>query len=618
LAQWLLALPAARLVLFFDDLQWADHATLEALGYVMRRLRDRPLLVAATVRTEDAGPEVEELAAGWQREGVCGRVIMRRLEAAEAGQLALALHGDEAPRWVERSGGNPYFLIELCRAGGEAVPGVLADLVRARLGRLGAGAQQVLQAAAVLEPAFDFPVLRRVSGRDEAETLDALDALLRAGVLVERGSAYAFAHPLVGSVVREGLSAARGAFLHRRAAEALEAAHAGWLEPAAGRLAEHYARAGQPPQAARFAELAGAHALGLAAFRAAADFYRRALAFEPTPGRLLGLGRALYRQGEIAEARAVLQRAQREFMAVGDRTGALWADLALYDSYLRAGHIDEVLRWAASRPGDFAPGVEPAAQAFAYHLIGAALLHARRPLDEAEHHLQAGARLAAEHDLLEVYARCQFGLASVRAQRGDLAGAVDAYRKVVDLARAGGDVFHEALAHNNAAYHALLLGDLPAAHAHVAAGLALAEARGLDVLQQWLFSTRGEIALAERQWEAAENWFERGLAEAERFDNPEMSATYRANLGLVSRGRGRLPEARRRLEAARQSAPDNVLRARINLWLAEVALDLGDQAGALSALERAEVRLTGGGHTALQEWAERVRAAVTAGPGRSP
>ena len=60
--------------------------------------------------------------------------------------------------------------------------------------------------------------------RERWETLDALDDLLESGILVEWGEHYAFAQPLVAMVVRDGLSAARRAFLHRRAAEALERA----------------------------------------------------------------------------------------------------------------------------------------------------------------------------------------------------------------------------------------------------------------------------------------------------------------------------------------------------------------------------------------------------------
>jgi predicted ATPase len=57
-----------------------------------------------------------------------------------------------------------------------------------------ASAVQVLQAAAVLGDGATFPVLQAASGRSEEETLDALDAL-HAAVLVVQDRAYRFVHP---------------------------------------------------------------------------------------------------------------------------------------------------------------------------------------------------------------------------------------------------------------------------------------------------------------------------------------------------------------------------------------------------------------------------------------
>ena len=45
----------------------------------------------------------------------------------------------------------------------------------------------------------------------------------------------------------------------------------------------------------------------------------------------------------------------------------------------------------------------------------------------------------------------------------------------------------------------------------------------------------GEVALAEKQWDEAEDWFRRGLAETEQLGNPEMAANDLANLGLIAR-----------------------------------------------------------------------------------
>jgi ATP/maltotriose-dependent transcriptional regulator MalT len=112
-----------------------------------------------------------------------------------------------------------------------------------------------------------------------------------------------------------------------------------------------------------------------------------------------------------------------------------------------------------------------------------------------------------------------------------------------------------------------------------------------------LYSTRGEIALAEHQWDEAESWFKRGLAETEHYGNLEQAANYRANLGLAARGRGDLDSALTLLETARTSAAGLTaphLQTQIDLWLAELYLERGERAAAGEALARAEARLAGG------------------------
>jgi DNA-binding SARP family transcriptional activator len=613
--QALLALGANPLALFLDDLHWADPTTLDWLDYFVHRLQDRPVLVVAALRPEDAPAPLARLQARWAREGLARRINLTRLTAEESIALAAALGVDPtiAQRVQLQSAGNPYFLIELIRAlPSENVPPVLAELVRARVNRLPDGARQVLQAAAVLEPDFDFGTLRRTSGRGEEETLDALDALLSTGVLEERAEAYAFSHPLVCKVVRGELSGARRAFLHHRAAQALELTYAGRLAPVAGRIAEHYAQSmvyhsqnGDSGRAAYFAEMAAEHALRLAAPAEAVAFYRQALALEPTPAREFGLGQALLRQGDIAEVRTVLERAMRGFESSGDRPRAGRASLRIAETFFASARFAEGQAWIEKGLNYLDQANDVESHALAHLLLGSSGASA-----ETEQHLRSAARHAQESDLFELGARSHFVLGNLLAERGDLAAALESYRAAVALAEKAGDEFQQALALNNLAYHSLLAGDLTAAHQYVEAGLALADQRALRIPLQNLYSTRGEIALAEHQWRDAEEWFERGLAEAERNANAREIANARANLGLTARGQGDLDAALVLLDSARESAArltDQHLQIKIDLLLVELYLQRGERTAASEALRRAEAALQTSPRRLWQEWAARLR-----------
>lgn len=633
LVQGLLALRADPLILFFDDLHWADQTTLTWLGYLTHRLRQQPLLLVATYRPEDAPPPLVHLLASWTRAGSVRKLALARLTPEESTVLVAELGGDPAlaGRLQAQSGGNPYFLLELYQAAPGDIPPALAELLRARLDRLPDCAQQVLQTAAILEPGFDLPTLRRVSGRSEEEILDALDQILQTGLLGERDNRYFFAHPLVAVVVRDSLSGARRAFLHRRAAEALEVIYAGHLSPLAGRLADHFTQAGDASRAATYAEMAAQHALALAAPAEAVDFYRQAIALDPRPPRQIGLGQALQWQGDLAGARTAFEEALAEFERQGDRLGAARASLELAGTYLPAGRADETVRWAeqglrhlghptgpaavhtpaeslSPQPVEEAR-LDPSAHASAHLLLGSGLLGSgHRPAELAEH-LTAAARLAAEYHLPQVAANSRFLLGNFLAERGDLAGAIEAFRDSIRLAQTANDQYLEVLAHNNTAYHALLAGDLAAARTHIETALALAEARALIVPLQYLYGTRGELALAEGKWAEAESWFQRGLAEAEKHHNFEHIANYQAKLSRAARSRGDLDNALILLEQARETtrplaAPH--LQIQLELWLAELYLERGERAAAAAALARAETRLAGGERRRLQAWADRL------------
>ncbi len=610
-AQCLLALP--RPVIFFlDDAHWADRATLDWLDYLVHRLRDQALLLIVAYRPEDAPASLVHLAAGWGREGLTRRVPLTRLTNAESASLIVSLGGDPAlaERVHAQTAGNPYFLIELIRAGTNQVPTVLTELVRARLDRLPEGALQVLQAAAVLAPDFDFATLRRTSGRGEEETLGGLDTLLGAAVLIERNAHYEFSHPLVATVVLDGLSGARRAFLNRRAAEALEATHANRLPQIAGRLTALFALAGDAAHAARYAEIAAQRAVALAATDEAISFYRQAIALEPTPARQFGLGQVLLRHGELTPAREAYESALREFEAAGDRRGAGSAAIGISETFFPQGRFDDARRWIEKGISYLDAEGSLESHALAHLLLGSTPRGDAQTPGEAERHLNQATKHALEEHLPDLAARAQFMLGNLMAERGDLAHANVAYQESIAYAQAAKNDYQEILGHNNLAYHSLLAGDLATAHAQIDQAMALADSRALRLPLQYLYSTRGQIALAEKEWDAAEDWFKRGLAEAEANANAEQAAGSQVNLGLAARGKGDLDSALIFLEAAREAAGKIAtphLQIQIELRLAELYLQRGERTAAAQALQRAEKQLAGSQRRGLQEWADRLR-----------
>ena len=362
---WLVANLAERdpVLIAVDDAHWADAMSLRFLLYLARRLEDvaAVLLVASRPAGEqaDGGP----LA---QIGGLPGAIVLRPAPLPEPDVACMiANRGIQgvAPEFVgachRATGGNPFLLGELLAAfteGGvrgtaadvgrvEAVaPESIARWVLSRLVGLGDDARRLASACAVLGSASALSDAAALAELEPDAAATAADALIAANILTA-GRPYEFVHPLVRAAIYDGLSPARRAEAHRRAARltadrgaplARVAAHLLSSDPgrdqwAAGVLraaAQEATATGAPASAASFLERAVQEAppralraellveLAEAQLKAglpgAAQHMREALDLQDEPrGRAelcLALGRGLFSMGDAAAAREVFRR----------------------------------------------------------------------------------------------------------------------------------------------------------------------------------------------------------------------------------------------------------------------------------------------------------------------
>ncbi|HKD77654.1 MAG TPA: hypothetical protein VKB76_19265, partial [Ktedonobacterales bacterium] len=223
-------------------------------------------------------------------------------------------------------------------------------------------------------------------------------------------------------------------------------------------------------------------------------------------------------------------------------------------------------------------------------LMGAALAMEGRDLPAGEHYLQEAA--ASHRHTGDSAGLCAdlFDLGNVAAQRGDLVHALEFYQEAGQAAEAGHIPYFLALAHNNFAYHSLLLGQLEAAQQAMKQGLRVAETHEIIGALLHLYSTQGEILLYLAEWTEATKWFERGLSLAEELGNLERQAGYRAGLALCAHGKQDLIGATALLEEARSLIADQGywhLQTRIFLWIGEIWLLRGQIDHAWQHLENA-------------------------------
>ena len=304
----LLALAAhLPMVLFLDDLQWADASSLELLSHFSEWITQAPVLVLGAYRAHEVEGDhpLRRALNAWRRAGLLTVLALQALSQTAVEELLQELttwRGDD-PSFgnliYRETAGNPLFVVETLaslrdekrlpssveewrrdfRTDAVTIPPGVQMIIEARLNRLDDISRQIVTAAAVMRGSVEVEVVQSVSGRSEGEALEGLDRLLSSGLLVEQGQdEFTFSHDKIREVAYQGLSLHRRKLLHRRAAETLERYHRGHAQSIAGRLAYHYELAGIQDRALKYHVQAADTAKEQYALEAATAHYQKAVA----------------------------------------------------------------------------------------------------------------------------------------------------------------------------------------------------------------------------------------------------------------------------------------------------------------------------------------------------
>jgi DNA-binding SARP family transcriptional activator len=309
-------LRSGPLVVVVEDLHWADRSSLKCFEHVTQQFRTDQLLLVGTARDESV-PEVRHTLGGLARsagfvrlelEGI-PRTHIRMLAESYAGR---ALEDVELDVIVERTEGNPFFVIELARWLGRhgtvegGVPTGVVDVVRRQVMRLPEPVVDVLFTAAVAGQTFDLEVVASAAELAVDELFDLLDVAVVNRLIepvADRALEYGFAHALVRDAILLDLAPLRRARIHHRIAEAIAV-----RSPRSPELAVHRweARTVAPDKARDACREAAYAAEAAYAPVDATRWWERALELQRAPNSeraqvLLALGRSLGRMERLEE-----------------------------------------------------------------------------------------------------------------------------------------------------------------------------------------------------------------------------------------------------------------------------------------------------------------------------
>ena len=288
------------LLIFLDDLHWADSGTLQLLHYLLRHMRhDRVLILVAYREVElDRTHPLAEAIVEWNRERRAVRVALGRLAQAETTAMLASLFQAEtvSPEFAEaiqrETEGNPFFIEEVVKALIEsgvvyredgrwerkaieelAIPQSVKEAIGRRLNRLDAATLDVLHAAAVIGKTFSYGLLQDSLGQGDADLLPALDRATSAQLVAPlEGEAYVFTHDKIRETLYDEVNPIRRRRLHQQVGEALERRRLGGASGRAQDLAYHFATAGDSQRGLEYSLQAAEQARKLYAWDEAVQF----------------------------------------------------------------------------------------------------------------------------------------------------------------------------------------------------------------------------------------------------------------------------------------------------------------------------------------------------------
>ena len=201
-------------VLVFEDVHWADHATLDLIRFLSRRVTLLHTFIILTMRGHEVDPDhpVTQLLGDLPAVAT-ERLVLTPLSPAAV--AALAGDVDRGEQLHRVTGGNPFFVKELlAEPNGNGVPASIRDAVWARISRLPSDIRGFLETVSIAPGGVDTDLIEAMIGGNADDLID--QSVARGLIKFEDRGVLVFRHELARQATLERISPAARRALHAR------------------------------------------------------------------------------------------------------------------------------------------------------------------------------------------------------------------------------------------------------------------------------------------------------------------------------------------------------------------------------------------------------------------
>ena len=492
-------LERSEALVVFEDMHWADEATLDLFKYLGRRIHRTRAMLAVSYRDDEVGARHPlRFVIGDLPRATTHRMMLSPLTERAVAQLARQA-GRPSNGLHRITGGNPFFVTEALATAVGTVPVSVRDAVLSRAGQLSPASREIAELVCVVPGRTEVWLLEQAGRPDEA----GIEGCLGIGMVRYEDASLAFRNELARRALQDSLSQPRLQSLHSKVLAVLT----GRPGIPAARLAHHADGARITEDVLRFAPVAAAQASSLGAHREAASHYQIALR---------------YATHVAAADRASLQeQLSYEYYLTGQHECAIEAQRAALLMWQSSGQRvkeGDSLRWLSR----LSWCVGSRAEANRYGIDAVALLESLPPgpelamayciradLDMEAHEAdsaidwtQRAIALAEPRANTEILSHALNTLGTVRLIGGDISGWPDLERSL-QLALAGGFQEETIGAYTDLAAMAVSHRQYDQASRYLSAGLTYCEERDLDSWWLYLLAYRARMKFESGNWRGA-------------------------------------------------------------------------------------------------------------------
>lgn len=304
------------IVLFIEDLQWADVSSVDLLFYFARNIDSYSILLIGTYRPSEVEIKqhpIKEIKAEMDRYKICQEIPLKGLK-----NLSLylktefpnnAFDADFVDFLYDKTEGNPLFIAEIInllkeqgilapkndlwqiteRVADIDIPPTIKEVINKRIGYLRDEIKRVLKYASIEGERFSSVTLSKLLEWEELTLLEELEVLEKIhrliekleteGILKKKGMLYQFAHSLMHKSFYDSLNVRQKQILHKKIGEILEAEYQDNVDEIVTQLAVHFEKGEEFGKAVKYRLMSAKKANNLYCKEEAVEHCNKGLSF---------------------------------------------------------------------------------------------------------------------------------------------------------------------------------------------------------------------------------------------------------------------------------------------------------------------------------------------------